>query len=152
VYLVTRFQPDTRSLRMVLGDGFPERTPRERFTARRALTGDLGVWLRRVHAVPLYHNDCSAKNVLVRDTGRGFEFLLLDLESVSRWRAPGHRRRVKNLAQLLEPPFRLARTDILRVLNAYSAGMPAHERARLRRDVAARILYRRGRRLLRQEG
>lgn len=136
-YLVTRFVEGFVPLGRLLRDRFAEKPSAAEVAAKRALLEAVGHWLRRLHTLRIYHDDCSAKNLLTVESEAGWAFHLLDLDGVAPYRWLSYSRRVKNLSQLVDPPAGLTRTDCLRLLRAYVGGDPALELRRLSRDVAA---------------
>jgi hypothetical protein len=145
-YLVTRFVERSLPLGRLLRERFAEKAVPAEIAAKRSLLRAVGRWLRRLHALGIYHDDCSAKNVLTIESEAGWAFHLLDLDGVMPGRRLSYAHRVKNLSQLIDPPGRLTRTDCLRLLRAYVEGDPARELRRLSRDVAAAVRRRSARR------
>ncbi len=145
-FLLTRFVAGAVALDRLLTETYAKPRNADQLGERRELARALGVWMAGFHASGIYHDDCSAKNLLVAGH---LEFQLLDLDSVSPFRRLTYRRRVKNLSQLIDPPMGLSRTDQMRLLRAYVA-ISKHDLRRLSRDVAAaakRRADRRSRRL-----
>ena len=144
-FLVTRFVADSLPL---------DRLERERLSAKsadeiarkRSLLRALGRWAGRLHALGVYHGDLSAKNVLAVESDEGHAFHLLDLDGLTPRGRLTYRRRVKNLAQLLDPSWNTTRSDCLRVLAGYAESAPPVEWRRLARDVDAAMLRRSTRR------
>jgi tRNA A-37 threonylcarbamoyl transferase component Bud32 len=136
-YLVTRFVDGSAPLKRLLAERFTARPSAREIAAKRSLVRALGRWLRRLHALGIYHDDCSAKNVLCVEGEAGWAFHLLDLDGVAPGRRLSYPRRVKNLSQLVDPPASLTRADCMRLLLAYAEDEPVPERRRLARDVAA---------------
>lgn len=140
LYLVTRFVPLA-----VLGSRLYELHVHERRVAdKRRLLEALGRWLAALHEAGVDHDDCSTKNLLVDEDAAGF--VLLDLDGVRLRGRPGRRRRVTNLAQLVDPPTGLTLTDRLRVLCAYARASGVALRP-LVREVAAAVRRRSTRRV-----
>lgn len=82
-------------------------------------------FVRRLHDHRVYHRDLSAKNILVREDGEGWQLLLVDTGDVSRRRRPPSlSERVRNLGQLDQIYVKPARTDRLRFYRRYSRGRP----------------------------
>ena len=81
-------------------------------------------FVRLIHDHRLRHLDLSAKNILVRERGDGWEFYLLDVSDIRLWRAPSLRFKIKNLGQLDQSYVKPSRTDRLRFYRHYSRGRP----------------------------
>ncbi|MBW2282928.1 MAG: hypothetical protein JRG82_19570, partial [Deltaproteobacteria bacterium] len=124
-WLVTRFIAGAVPLDRRLLDLHASGLRQDRLEIKRGLVRAVGEWLARVHSLDIDHDDCSAKNVLTaasEDGGDGWIFYLLDLDGARVGREPGYRRRVKNVAQLLDPPTGVTLTDRVRLLRAYAVG------------------------------
>ena len=134
-YLVTRFVADATSLDRLL----PELATDD----RRRLLRAAGSWLHHVHALSIYHDDTSAKNVLASEGADGWSFQLTDLDGLDPGNRLTHRRRVKNLAQFVDPELGRTWTDGLRLLRGYADGDTALEWRKLVREVAAAARRRR---------
>ncbi len=82
-------------------------------------------FVRRLHDHRVYHRDLSAKNILVREDGDGWQLLLVDAGDVSqRRRPPSLSEKVRNLGQLDQIYVKPALTDRLRFYRRYSRGRP----------------------------
>ena len=136
--LVTRFVADAEPLDRRLFDLHARDRRADRLAIKRGLVRAVGEWLARIHALDIDHDDCSAKNVLTVERDDGWVLYLLDLDGARVGRAPGYRRRVKNVAQLLDPPTGLTLTDRVRLLRAYAEAAGLDPR-RLARDVARAV-------------
>ena len=137
-YLVTRFIEGAVPLDRLLRERFAGVLGAGELAAKRALVRQLAWWLRGVHDLGVYHDDWSTKNILTVRRGDDWEFHFLDLESVvPRKRRLTYRRRVKNLGQLSDAPFGIARTDRMRFLVAYAGGDRALTRGRFPQDIVA---------------
>jgi tRNA A-37 threonylcarbamoyl transferase component Bud32 len=123
-YLMTEFLEGTTALNELLLKRFDSAVSGAELAAKDALLDQLGVWLRSIHAQGVYHDDWSAKNFRAGVQAGQWVFYLLDFESVSawKWRFLTYRRRVKNLAQILDPRCGLTKADVERLLTAYAAG------------------------------
>jgi hypothetical protein len=102
----------------------------------------LARWLRRAHDAGVYHDDWSAKNILVAEAAGKWAFTLLDFESISPFKPLTRRRKIKNLAQLSDIPSGVSRTDKMRFLIAYARGDEALLRGRFPREVMATARHR----------
>jgi tRNA A-37 threonylcarbamoyl transferase component Bud32 len=130
-YLLTRFVCDALPLNQRIGQI-------ESAESREGLAVALGAWLGQLHALGVYHDDCSAKNVLsVARAGGGWDLWLIDLDGVSPTSRLSYRRRVKNLSQVIDPPAGLTRDDVRGLLDAYTAVEGALEVQLFARDVRA---------------
>ena len=142
--LVTRFLAEAEPLDRRLFDLQARDERADRLAVKRRLVRTVGEWLARIHTLEIDHDDCSAKNLLTvegqaGESGReGWTLYLLDLDGARVGRAPGYGRRVKNVAQLLDPPTGLTLTDRVRLLRAYAevAGLDTRT---LARDVARAV-------------
>jgi tRNA A-37 threonylcarbamoyl transferase component Bud32 len=127
-FLVTRYIAGGVPLRELLAERFGgPLSPGER-AEKRSLIRRLGHWCRSIHDLGLYHDDWSAKNILVVETADGWSFYLLDTESLAPGTPLNDRRRAKNLGQLGDVPAGASRTDKMRFLLAYADGDPALSR------------------------
>jgi len=129
-YLVTRFVEDGVPLNRLLAERFGGALSPGEVASKRSLVRRLAAWLRRVHDCRIYHDDWSCKNILAAERAEGWQFWLLDLDSVSPRRRLTWRRRVKNLGQLADTPAGISRTDRMRFLVVYAAGDASLARGR----------------------
>ncbi len=127
-FLVTRYIEGGVPLRQLLVERFGGPLSSEELAATRTLIRCLGRWCRSVHDRSLYHDDWSAKNILVVEAAEGWSFYLLDTESLAPGTPLNDRRRAKNLGQLSDAPAGATRTDKMRFLLAYADGDPALSR------------------------
>jgi hypothetical protein len=146
-YLVTRFVERSMPVKRLVEERFAGTPSAKEIAAKRSLVRSLGRWLHGLHALEIYHDDCSTKNVLAVESEAGWTFHLLDLDGVAPGRWLTYPRRVKNLSQLVDPPGSLTRADCMRLLRAYAEGDPEGERRRLVRDVGAAARRRRASRI-----
>ncbi len=77
----------------------------ERYRFARAL----GLYMRHLHGAGVYPQDTSANNILACREGDGWQFVLVDLDRVRRYRRLSWRRRRHNLVQLQRSLGRSAR-------------------------------------------
>ena len=140
-YLMTQFLEGTAALNSLLLNRFVGDLSGEELAAKQGLVEQLGAWLRGIHDKSVYHDDWSAKNVRAGDQAGRWAFHLLDFESVSawKWRSLTYRRRVKNLAQILDPRSGLTKPDGERLLATYAAGDSAFVSKSFHRDVERAI-------------
>lgn len=152
-YLVTRYIEGAAPLNRLLDErsAGPAAAAAE-LNAQRAMIRELARWLRRVHDLGIYHDDWSAKNILVAQDEAGWHFYLLDYESVSPHARLTPRRRAKNLGQLSDIPVGVSRADKMRFLLAYAGEDRSLTRGRFVQaivDFARRRAERRQRRVQR---
>jgi len=111
---------------------------------RRAFIAEGADALARLFEAGVLHRDLKGTNVLVREKGEGWEFVLLDLEAV---RFPCRVRagyRILNLAQLNSAvPLALTRADRLRFLRRLATRDPALWTRRAMRRIVQMTLRRR---------
>ena len=138
-YLVTRLIEGAQPLDRLLAGRFAGLVSPHEARARRAMSRQLGAWLRHVHDLGIYHNDWCPKNILAVEAAGRWAFIFLDFESVRPFRLLTKRRRLKNLAQICDTPAPVARTDRLRFLLAYAGGAAALRRSRLPAKVTAAV-------------
>jgi len=134
-YLITRFVDGAGRLDELLAGRFSGILAAAELRAKRSLLHQLAAWLRSIHDLGIYHDDWSAKNFLAAESGGGWVFYLLDFESLSARKRLTHRRRVKNLAQLMDLPPGVTLTDKMRILVAYARGEVALTRGCFPRDI-----------------
>ena len=134
-FLLTRYVGGATPLDQLLASRFRHIRSAAELTAKRRLVRQLGLWLRGVHDLGVYHNDWSCKNILAAEGHGGWQFWLLDLESVSPGKRLTWRRRVKNLGQLADTPAGISRADRMRFLVAYAAGDVSLARGRFPRAL-----------------
>ena len=135
--VVTRYIEGSVPLDRLLVERFHQSLAPAELAAKRSMLRELGRWLRRVHDLGVYHDDWSTKNILTVERPGGWQFYLLDLDSVVPLKRLTERRRVKNLGQLSDAPFGITRTDRMRFLVAYAGGDRARTRGRFPRQVLA---------------
>jgi lipopolysaccharide heptosyltransferase I len=83
-------EPDGRLLHLLITEAVAgaEALPEVAFdpelppAKRRRLAWDFGRWLRRVHDAHVSHKDPRGSDILVREEGEGYAFVLLDVERV----------------------------------------------------------------------
>jgi len=136
-FLFTRYAEGATPLDLLLANRFRRVLPVAELMAKRGLVRQLALWLRGIHDRGVYHNDWSCKNILAAERHEGWQFWLLDLESVSPRKRLTWRRRVKNLGQLADTPAGISRTDRMRFLVAYAAGDASLARGRFPRAALA---------------
>ena len=109
-------------------------TPAERHRFARAL----GAYLRRLHAAGLFPQDTGSGNILAwRDAG-GWQFVLVDLDRVRRYRRLSWRRRRNNLVQLHRSLGRHARpADQVAFLREYLGPVDKGELTSVGADIVA---------------
>ncbi len=97
-WLLTRFVEDGELLDAFLQRRLAEMPAR----AQHDLATELGRQLGRLHRQGVYHRDLKPPNLMLRAGPQGRECLFLDLDDTFFWRRLSWRRRIGNLAQLLE--------------------------------------------------
>jgi len=127
-YLVAECVADGQPLNTFLAERFAGALPPDQLQGKRSLIRELARWLRSIHDLGIYHDDWSAKNLLVARRDGRWCFFLLDYESISLLRPLTLRRRVKNLGQLNDLTHGLTRSDRLRFLLAYAGHDPEFAR------------------------
>jgi tRNA A-37 threonylcarbamoyl transferase component Bud32 len=150
-YVVMRFVHDGVPLDRLLRERFAGDPSRGSLLEKCRLLRALGRWLRQIHDAGVYHDDWSAKNILVAEREGSWEFLLVDLESIAPRRRLSRRRRVKNLGQVCDVPGGLTAADRVRCLIAYADGDRTFTRGRFTRRVVESVRRRAERRARRQQ-
>ena len=120
-YLLTEYLEGTTSVWEFLETTYPA-LPRE---DRRRFLQALAHLVASLHRENLYHRDLQLRNLLVRRQAepgsgeRGWQILVIDLESLAPGPRLDERRRLRNLMQLLDSPLTVGRTDKQRFLKLY---------------------------------
>jgi len=94
-------------------------------------------FVRGLHAHRLRHRDLSAKNILVRERGDGWDLYLVDMSDVRLGRAPGLDFKIRNLGQLDQIYVMPSRTDRLRFYRHYASGRPEFDDRSLLAEINA---------------
>jgi tRNA A-37 threonylcarbamoyl transferase component Bud32 len=79
-----------------------------------AVAAALGRFIRQMHDAGVIHKDLSPRNLLVRETDRNYEFLLLDYEDARFFRAVSESMQLDNLHHLHERTFTTVSEEIRR--------------------------------------
>lgn len=93
---------------------------------RRQLLDELAGFLFHIHEKGIYPKDFKHSNVLVRETGHGHSFYLVDYDGFLFLKSVSARRRLKNLYQIgstLRPP--LSRAELRFLLQCYGERKPS---------------------------
>jgi len=90
----------------------------------RRLVVEAADFVRLLHSHRLRHLDLSAKNILVRERGGGWQFHLVDMSDVRLGRGPSLEEKIENLGQLDQIYVMPSRTGRLRFYRRYSRGQP----------------------------
>ncbi len=94
-------------------------------------------FVRRLHSHELRHRDLSAKNILVRERGDGWDFWLVDVGDIRLGGKPTLAQKIRNLGQLGQIYVMPSRTDRLRFYRRYSAGRPEFRRREFLAEISA---------------
>ena len=94
-------------------------------------------FVRLLHSHRLRHLDLSAKNILVRERGGGWEFYLVDMSDVRLGRGPSLEEKIANLGQLDQIYVMPSQADRLRFYRRYSRGRPELDRRELLAEINA---------------
>jgi len=114
---------------------------RDHFVRKRALIGELGRYVRRMHDRGVAHRDLKADNFVAREEeGGGYRFYIVDFDgfylgSIS-WR-----RRIKNLVRLLgalRDCVTITRTDAARFLRSYLGRKNSQRFGKIYKEMAKR--------------
>ena len=119
-FLICEWIPEAVPLHEYVVQQFEGRPEAETFRRKCRFLDDLGSFLYRLHQAGVYHEDLSAKNVLVTECGdAAWRFYLIDLVHLCLGACLSRARRIRNLMQINDVPGGLSPWDRLRVFRRY---------------------------------